>query len=455
MAEVLSGGLSRAGVTDPSYKQSDSWRHCSAVTSPSRDAGVLTTGADAAITAAMSIFAVRRFADMFIRGTACLLLASIVSAVFSVAAHAHEPFDFSSRAVVDNDRIEITSTMGNDAARQFFTAAGYSPSRIAEVLRALGPDTVVEHDAAVANHFYELRHDGQPLPARSVTSRSEGMEIIVVLTYPRPAAGVLDLRATGYDGNAKLQSGSLLVTTADRKPLGSCLLSAERTALQVRLPPVDATETPPVVSAKVEATAPVTPASAASPAPAAPARPSFGGFFTLGVEHILLGIDHLLFLVALLIGVKRLGDMLGIITCFTLAHSVTLALAATNVVALSPRIVEPLIAASIAIACIDNLARQDATRDRWWLAGGFGLIHGFGFAGALRATGLGEAGAGFVVPLLAFNLGVEAGQIGVAAVFLPVLFALRRWSRWTRHGVAVVSTLVIAVSLYWIWERLT
>jgi hypothetical protein len=100
-----------------------------------------------------------------------------------------------------------------------------------------------------------------------------------------------------------------------------------------------------------------------------------------------------------------------VITCFTLAHSVTLGLAALDFVTLSPRLVEPLIAASIVFVGVENLLRRDDPRGRWALTLAFGLIHGFGFAGVLKDAGLGSSGAALLVPLFSFNLGVELGQV--------------------------------------------
>jgi hypothetical protein len=151
--------------------------------------------------------------------------------------------------------------------------------------------------------------------------------------------------------------------------------------------------------------------------------------------------------------VRKPVAMLGIISCFTLGHSVTLALAAWDLVRISPRIVEPLIALSIIVVAVENLVRKEAAADRYWMAGGFGLIHGFGFASVLSATGLGQSGAAMAVPLFSFNLGVELGQLAVMAVVVPLLFALRRWPAFERRGATVLSVAVIAMSSYWMWER--
>ncbi|MBC8094714.1 MAG: HupE/UreJ family protein, partial [Akkermansiaceae bacterium] len=167
------------------------------------------------------------------------------------------------------------------------------------------------------------------------------------------------------------------------------LLSRVNASVEISLPPLPVLETgAPVITSGTNLFQPA--GSVESPATSRPTipRPAFLEFLKLGIEHILIGFDHLLFLCALLIGVRQIKPMLWIITCFTLAHSVTLALSALNIVMLSSRLVEPLIALSIIVVAVENIFRKEATTDRYWMAGGFGLIHGFGFASVLRDTGL-------------------------------------------------------------------
>ena len=121
---------------------------------------------------------------------------------------------------------------------------------------------------------------------------------------------------------------------------------------------------------------------------------------------------------------------------------------------LSPRVVEPLIAASIVFVGVENLLRRDEPRWRWALTLAFGLIHGFGFAGVLREAGLGSAGSALLVPLFSFNLGVELGQIGVAAVVLPLLWKLRGLPAFEKYGRVSVSVLVALAGAYWLVTRL-
>ncbi len=118
--------------------------------------------------------------------------------------------------------------------------------------------------------------------------------------------------------------------------------------------------------------------------------PHFWGFLQLGIAHIWTGYDHLLFLAGLLIVCRRVRTIVGIISSFTVAHSITLGLAATNTVNLPSRVVEPLIAASIFYVGVENLIRRGAEPNgRWAVAFAFGLVHGFGFATVLRELGFG------------------------------------------------------------------
>src|SRR5215831_10182147 len=179
---------------------------------------------------------------------------------------------------------------------------------------------------------------------------------------------------------------------------------------------------------------------------------TFWGFLPLGVEHILLGFDHLAFLFALLIAGGTLREAAKIITSFTVAHSITLALATLEVVAIPAGVVEPLIAASIIYVGLENVWRREIKR-RWMLTFAFGLVHGFGFASALKDLGVG-AGVKAVAPLLSFNLGVEIGQIAVAAIVLPLIWKLRQWPRFVISYVPACSILVALAGGYWLWNRL-
>jgi len=177
-------------------------------------------------------------------------------------------------------------------------------------------------------------------------------------------------------------------------------------------------------------------------------------FVIEGVHHIFIGPDHVLFIVALLLLGGGLQRLLRIVTAFTLAHSVTLALAATGVLAPPARLVESVIALSIVWVGADNLWRGGAQRrdHRIAIAATFGLVHGFGFASVLGDLGLPREALAW--SLLAFNLGVEIGQACIVLVAAPLLGALHaRRPRWARVAVASGSAVVIAAGTWWFVER--
>lgn len=174
-------------------------------------------------------------------------------------------------------------------------------------------------------------------------------------------------------------------------------------------------------------------------------------FIRLGVEHILTGYDHLLFLVALLATARGAWSVVRIVTAFTLAHSVTLSIGALGIVTIPDRIIEPLIAATIVWVALENLFAAEPDRRRWIWSFGFGLVHGLGFASALGELGL--KGGALVRGLVGFNLGVEIGQLLLVAVFLPALIWLSRGrGAWLTPRVA--SLAVALVGTYWLVERI-
>ena len=191
-----------------------------------------------------------------------------------------------------------------------------------------------------------------------------------------------------------------------------------------------------------------------------------GSLFRDGVHHILIGYDHILFLICLLLPavLRRRASgwdpvvawrdavlpMLGIVTMFTIAHSITLALAALKIVTISPRLIEPAIAVTVVLAALDNVYPLLRGR-RELMSFLFGLIHGFGFAGALTEMELPTRG--FVLALLQFNLGVEAGQLVVVFVALSLFLAMRHWRRYEPvllHGGSTAAVLIAAI---WFLER--
>ena len=200
------------------------------------------------------------------------------------------------------------------------------------------------------------------------------------------------------------------------------------------------------------------------------ARPSawrtLADFTREGVWHIWTGTDHVLFLLCLLLptALRRVDgawrpvlrardgafEVLRVVSAFTLSHSLTLALAALGLIALPARVVESAIAASIVLAALDNL-RPFLRAPRWSIALGFGLVHGLGFASVLADLGL-PSGAR-ALALVAFNLGVEGGQLAIVAAFLPLALSLRRSALYPRFALTGGSLAVAALASVWLWER--
>ena len=178
-------------------------------------------------------------------------------------------------------------------------------------------------------------------------------------------------------------------------------------------------------------------------------------FVQLGFEHILDGVDHLLFLFCLVIPFRRFGALVLIVTAFTIAHSMTLIAAASGLVPdalwFAP-LVESAIAVSILYMALENIAGASNVQRRWMIAFAFGLVHGFGFSFALQET-LQFAGSHLLTSLLAFNVGVEAGQLLVLALLVPALRILFRYVVAERVGTIILSALVAHTAWHWTAER--
>ncbi|MEZ4315336.1 MAG: HupE/UreJ family protein [Polyangiaceae bacterium] len=184
--------------------------------------------------------------------------------------------------------------------------------------------------------------------------------------------------------------------------------------------------------------------------PPPPPKHDYLAMLGLGVEHILTGYDHLVFLLGLVLVGGRWRSLLWVVTAFTLAHSITLAMAALGVWAPRPSIIEPAIALSIAYVGVENFFVKDAEK-RWRITFPFGLIHGFGFAGALQEVALPKADV--PAALFLFNAGVELGQVAVLAVVLPVLALARKRPWFEKRGVQVGSALIVVAGLAWFFTR--
>ena len=266
----------------------------------------------------------------------------------------------------------------------------------------------------------------------------------------------------------------------DGDPLRLVVLSPGGGRVRLHLPELVAAT--PVAQTDVVATTSAS-SSAASPAPApAPAAAraavaeddggglaAFGGFVREGIHHILIGYDHILFLLSLLLPAvwqrRREGDrtrwvpaadwrqvlvsVLKVVTAFTVAHSITLALSVFDIVNPPSRWVESIIAASVVLAALNNVWPV-ISEARWKLTFVFGLVHGFGFASALKDAGL--AHGDLVAPLVGFNVGVEIGQLCIVALVLPLAWALRG-TRTYRGAFAGGSLAIAGVAGLWFVQR--
>ena len=197
------------------------------------------------------------------------------------------------------------------------------------------------------------------------------------------------------------------------------------------------------------------------------AWPTLRQYMVDGIWHIWIGYDHILFLLSLLLPavlVRRDGqwtgapgfggavkEVLKVVTAFTLAHSITLSLAALQIISLPSRLVESAIAASVVFAALNNL-RGTIESKRWVMAFAFGLIHGFGFASVLADLGLPQGA--LVLALVGFNGGVEVGQLAIVAVFLPLAFLLRKTAFYQRGVLKFGSLIVAAIATWWLVQRM-
>jgi hydrogenase/urease accessory protein HupE len=392
-----------------------------------------------------------------------------------LAAHpasAHSPFESNTRLTLLETTVELSVTVGMDGGMALLHDAPPAAGQV----RLVGPGYLLPGE--FAGSFFEVSSGDKAMSPNKIEVRTDGLEFNILLEYRRPAENTLDVRANYISRLPSSFKSSFVMTDELGNILATKLFAHENVSVSLSLPaaaPVlelAARETTipaaqaarPVQSAQADiaatAVTPFAPAnSGPSPSIADPSSPrnatlSFLDFLKLGIKHILTGYDHLLFLCGLLVACRSVKPMLAIITCFTLAHSLTLALAALDLVQISPRLIEPLIAASIVCVGIENFRSREDVKARCGLALGFGLIHGFGFAGALRETGLAGAGHALLVPLFSFNLGVEIGQLAVAGLFLPLLWVLRRAPWFGRFGTRSVSVAVVLLGGYWLVQRL-
>lgn len=364
----------------------------------------------------------------------CSLAALSVAALPSVA-HAHHPALSSFVSQVTADKVDVFFELNAIAATKAWKLDTDGNNIIDGDEFSAGREAVLTY---VDGHF--TMSNGPHACVRGEIERFEASEnldkfrILTSYTCPGPPGEItyenklfLEL-AEGHQHVARLQVGENIVTHVFERGASKYILNASILA-------------------------PPTPDAAGSP-PAAPQTnwvEVFFAFIWQGILHILIGIDHILFVIALVLVVRRFKQLALIVTSFTLAHSITLALGALEIVVLPSALVESVIALSIVYVAAENIF-VDEPKARYVVTFLFGLIHGFGFSSVLRDVGLPEDA--LVPALLAFNIGVEIGQLAIVAPLFPLVVWLRKKSATGyRRTVWVVSGLVGLVALVWFVER--
>ena len=347
--------------------------------------------------------------------------------ICTLTAEAHNPGLSTAVITVGDHRIDVLLGYAQEDAKFLLHACGdQAETSSEEGFYAI--DSKLESRAA---REVNLFLDGvQVTPSQSTAKRKDSQNIEILLRFQGTETAQLRLISKLFDRLPLGHREFVSARTGAGTLLGEAILSGEKNAFQIDLPAIDSL--------------------AASP----PVNRSFFAFLTLGVEHILTGYDHLLFLFGLLVVCRDFRSILTVITCFTIAHSITLGLSVLDIVRLPPMIVEPLIAASIAYVGIENLIRGDAPKWRGLITFSFGLVHGLGLADALKEFGIGSDQFGIVLPLVGFNLGVELGQLSIAAIVLPVLWWLRRKPFFVRQWIPLCSAAVTLAGSYWLMERI-
>jgi HupE / UreJ protein len=358
----------------------------------------------------------------------------LIAFVWSCSAHAH----------IASNGFLVATVAGQDiggsvelAVRDVELAVGIDANRDGKVtwgeLRAAAPQVqryVQEHVA----FFAQSRPCDLTFQAIQVNDRVDGSYAWLPFKARCPVAvRELDIRYTAMEDIDPSHRGLLTLTAGDATQTGILGGSTPRAAFSVF----------------------------------APSRwRAFVEYFHAGVWHILSGIDHLLFLMSLLLPAVLLRkggqwepvvqvrpallSVLKVVTAFTLAHSLTLTLAALDIVRLPSRLTESVIAASIIVAALNNIFAL-VTESRARIAFAFGLLHGFGFASVLADMGL-PPGAR-LISLLAFNCGIEAGQLAVVCTIMPIIYGLRSGAFYRRAVMPWGSAAIAALALVWLVQR--
>jgi hydrogenase/urease accessory protein HupE len=355
-------------------------------------------------------------------GVVCVL------ATLARAAFAHDPFEITSVVRVGADGLVVETTMARSTALRVATGEH-------RIGMSLPPEEFSAYRSKlerVAPSFVEIASDGEPLRPRSASATlSSEDDVEMVVTHDPPTGMALRARAGHLrevpDGYTHALS---VVDGVTNELLGYKVLTASDPAIEISLP---------IRAAQRDRAA----------TPSKPAE--FREFLLLGVEHVLTGYDHLLFLCGILLGCRGVKSLFSLVTCFTAAHSITLALAVFGQLSVPVEVVEPLIALSIVIVGLENLSLPSKLARRLALTFVLGLVHGLGFAGALGDLSL--HGRALLLPLFSFNLGIEFAQVAVSALSFALILKLRQTPIGNR-GLRVASVVVAAMGFFWLCQRM-
>ena len=341
-----------------------------------------------------------------------VLLLAVCCALPLRRARAHDPFEITTLASLQATALTVEVTLTRATAGRLLSA---------NLGRSAPANPNIQELRGLAPRMFRVSAGGAALLPRAhrVALNAEG-EVVFHLEYPRPGRGILRFEAAhllllpeGYS------SSWVLRAEQPARMLGQKILHLEDIAAEATLDQL------------------------------MDERGQFTRFARLGMHHVFTGHDHLLFLAGVLLPCVRVRTWIGLITCFTIAHSITLAATLLGALRVPSAIVEPLIAASIVFVGIENLYARGEPRYRFAVTSAFGLVHGLGFADALRQAG-GDAQLAW--SLLGFNSGVELAQIALAGVFVPLLFLLRRQA-FGASAIRASSALVVLIGCYWMVER--
>ena len=345
----------------------------------------------------------------------------VLAMLVACQAHAHTAGVSTSRIAVHGRTVELEI---NALGRDYEKAAGV---RIAETAGEVNPVALAVMAPAILSYVGEhvaVLAGGQRCGPGQATARAADTHVLITMAWTCQPDGELRYRVTLFqDVDSGARHLAVIATENDERQL-----AIDKNAPEIALS-----------------------------GEAAPVWQIFGRFVAAGIEHIFLGYDHIAFLLAIILWGRRLWPLIKVVTAFTVAHSLTLTLAVLDVVRLPSSLVEPLIAATIVYVAAENFFVRDISK-RWRATFVLGLVHGFGFASALREYGLPDRA--LIPALAAFNIGVEIGQVAIVSLIFPLLLLSDRIgvaadSKPERHAdlVYACSAVILLLGLYWLIER--